>query len=43
MEIAGAFRLGGDIDEAFAFSLTTVLRALSPAVGNRRKSAPTKP
>jgi len=35
MEIAGAFRMGGDIDEAFEFSLATVLRAFSPR-GKRR-------
>ncbi|SEP54253.1 TetR/AcrR family transcriptional regulator [Amycolatopsis saalfeldensis] len=33
MELAGAFRLGGDVDEAWAFGLDRVLNAIRPAGG----------
>ena len=28
MELAGAFRLGGDLDEAYAFGLETIVAGL---------------
>ncbi len=37
MEIAGAFRLGGDLDEAFAFAVDRLLASLSDGKKPRRR------
>lgn len=35
MELEGAFHLGGEVDEAFAFGIRTILGALAPAKSSR--------
>jgi Tetracyclin repressor-like, C-terminal domain len=34
MELAGAFRLGGSVDDAFAFALDAILAGLPRAAGD---------
>ena len=47
MELAGAFRLGGDIDVAYAAGVETILAGVSaaatPASGSRRRGSGTTP
>jgi AcrR family transcriptional regulator len=40
MELAGAFRLGGNIDEAFTFGVDTLLGALAAETPAERRRAP---
>jgi len=37
MELSGAFRLGGDVDDAFAFAVGSVVEAISRRAGRARR------